>query len=471
MKNHPLIFFILLFFRFNPLSAQTYTINNAEPRFTNDGKIVDAHDGRVIQFGNKFYWYGTQYGKTNGFTNANKYVSYSSKNLTNWTFEGELIQNRPDGVYYRPHVVFNKKRKKYILWYNWNPKLWDGQFGVAESDLPTGPFKILNDNVKVKHSALGVGDLGVFIDDDDKAYLSYNTIQGHKLSVELLDENYTASTMQGTPFIVENCEAGSMFKRKGLYYLMTDYTCCFCTQGSGAMVYTANTPLGPFTHRQNINRHPGVASPVLNDGKVNDNFFEVMQKKQKNALETWFEINSMVSRIQINQFTGNRNGQCGEVNNPILHDPVLQYDFEVEYWKGGEWQKLNAKKSLKTVSQQNIYQIDFALVNTDRIKITPVYKDSTTILNLFEVKFNTQNPYTIYKTNGNDGKPIIPGQQTFVMELNTQQGIKYIWMGDLWGSSSENIKGNDYQFWSEPLTFYENGLIKPIKWVDKWQVK
>jgi hypothetical protein len=61
----------------------------------------------VIQFGNKFYWYGTQYGKTNGFTNANKYVSYSSKNLTNWTFEGELIQNRPDGVYYRPHVVFN----------------------------------------------------------------------------------------------------------------------------------------------------------------------------------------------------------------------------------------------------------------------------------------------------------------------------------------------------------------------------
>jgi hypothetical protein len=40
----------------------------------------------------------------------------------------------------------------------------------------------------------------------------------------------------------------------------------------------------------------------------------------------------------------------------------------------------------------------------------------------------------------------------------------------LWGSSSENIKGNDYQFWSEPLNFYKNGLIKPIRWVDKWQV-
>jgi hypothetical protein len=464
------LFSVIVLILQNSYSQKTIIINNANPRMDTNGKIVDAHDGRVIQFGKKFYWYGTQYGKTNGFTNANKYVCYSSDDLTNWKFEGELIQNRPDGVYYRPHVVFNKKTKKYILWYNWNPKLWDGQFGVAESDKPTGPFKVLNENVKVRNSALGVGDLGVFVDDDEKAYLSYNTIKGHKVSVELLDENYTASTQEGTPFIAEHCEAGSMFKRNGLYYLMTDYTCCFCTQGSGAKVFTSNSPLGPFTYRQNINRYAGVASPLLQDGKVNDNFFETLNKKENNSLETWFDKTSTISTIQINQFTGNRNGQCGEVNNPILHDPILKYDFQIEYWKDGDWQNLNSKAFILTQSQQNIYQIGFKAINTDRIKITPIYKDSTTIMNISEVKFNTLNAYTTYKTDKGEGKPIIPAQQTYLMELNTQQGKKYIWMGDLWGSSSENIKGNDYQFWSEPFVFYSNGLIKPIKWVDKWQV-
>jgi hypothetical protein len=148
----------------------------------------------------------------------------------------------------------------------------------------------------------------------------------------------------------------------------------------------------------------------------------------------------------------------------------LKYDFQIEYWKDGDWQNLNSKAFISTQSQQNIYQIGFKAINTDRIKITPIYKDSTTIMNISEVKFNTLNAYTTYKTDKGEGKPIIPAQQTYLMELNTQQGKKYIWMGDLWGSSSENIKGNDYQFWSEPFVFYSNGLIKPIKWVDKWHV-
>ena len=46
--------------------TQTVSINNAKPRYDADGNIVDAHDGRIIQFGNKYYWYGTAYGNTNG---------------------------------------------------------------------------------------------------------------------------------------------------------------------------------------------------------------------------------------------------------------------------------------------------------------------------------------------------------------------------------------------------------------------
>ena len=66
--------------------------------------------------------------------------------------------------------------------------------------------------------------------------------------------------------------------------------------------------------------------------------------------------------------------------------------------------------------------------------------------------------------------PIIPAQQTYVMELETSKGTEYIWMGDLWGSASDSRKGNDYQYWSEPLKFREDGTIKTMKWVDEWSV-
>ena len=37
--------------------------------------------------------------------------------------------------------------------------------------------------------------------------------------------------------------------------------------------------------------------------------------------------------------------------------------------------------------------------------------------------------------------PIIPAQQTYVMALPTADSTAYLWMGDLWGSASDNVKG------------------------------
>ena len=101
--------------------AQKITVDNTTPRLDEKSQIVDAHDGRVIQFGDTFYWYGTSYGNTNGFTTQNHYRCYSSKDLVHWKYEGKLLATQPEGVYYRPHVIYNKRTKKYILWYNWYP--------------------------------------------------------------------------------------------------------------------------------------------------------------------------------------------------------------------------------------------------------------------------------------------------------------------------------------------------------------
>jgi Glycosyl hydrolases family 43 len=467
-----LLFYVLLLVNTIVQAQQKITIRNDVPKTTIDNKIVDAHDGRVIQFGKKFYWYGTQYGNTNGFTNANTYVCYSSPDMVKWKFERTLLENKPEGVFYRPHVVYNKKNKKYILWYNWYPKLWDGQFGVAEANAPTGPFKIMNDNVAVKYSKLGVGDLGVFIDADEKAYLSYNTINGHKVSVEMLDDNYTASTLQGSEFIAEHCEAGSMFKKDNLYYLLTDYTCCFCTQGSGAKVFTASNPLGPYVFKQNINRYSGAPATILQDGSSTNNLFETLKATEKNSIIATFSQPTAINTINIFQFTGNRNGQCGEVNNPILHEPIKEYLFELAYFANGIWKNIEQKNVfISNTALQKKYVFSFANIIADKIKITPLYKDSIATMQLAEINFNSvKQNYSFYKTGLGDGYPIIPAQQTYVMELYTTKGNEYIWMGDFWGSATDGIKGKDFQYWSSPLQFYKNGMIKELHWDDTWNI-
>lgn len=296
--------------------SRTAIISNTVAGTDTDGNIIDAHDGCLELFQGTFYLYGTRYGKTDGFTKANRYVCYSSTNLTQWRFIGEVLRDPPEGVYYRPYVKFNPHTKKYVLWYNWYATLWNGQYGVAVSESPAGPFVIQNPDVKVKYEK--PGDHGLFVDDDGSAYLIYTSIkEGHAISIEKLSKDYLSSTLENGGIIAKGCEACAMFKRNGLYYALFDGTCCFGPAGSGARVYTATTPLGPYTLRGNINR-------------------------------------------------------------------------------------------------------------------------------------------------GANNKVIIPAQQTHIATIPQPEGIQYIWMGDLWGSRKDGIKGHDLQYWSGPLQFDENGMIKTL---------
>jgi hypothetical protein len=231
------------------------TISNARPRRDTDGNIIDAHDGCLEFFGegDRFYLYGTAYGKSDGFGPANRFVVYSSPDLTTWTPHGEAVKELRPGVHYRPYVKYNPRTRKYVLWFNWYPKLWDGQYAVAVSDTPHGPFTIHEPNVRVKQPK--PGDLGLFVDDDGTGYLIYTSIQRqHGISIERLADDYLGSTQQTSGILAHGCEACAMFRRNDLYYAVFDNCCCFCREGTGARVYTARSPLGPYTLRGNINR-------------------------------------------------------------------------------------------------------------------------------------------------------------------------------------------------------------------------
>jgi hypothetical protein len=230
-------------------------VDNAQPRRDTRGQIIDAHDGSLQFFKGRYYLYGTAYGTTQGFTINNRYRVYSSPDLENWSFDGELLKAPPNGVYYRPYVVYNPTTHKYVLWYNWYPKLWEGKVGVAVSDTPVGPFKIFNPAVQLSQAADSPGDGSLFVDNDGTGYFIYTVInQNHAIRIERLTADYLASTGQFSSVLGTDCEAPALFSRAGRYYALFDSTCCFCSQGSGARVLMATSPLGPYTEVENINR-------------------------------------------------------------------------------------------------------------------------------------------------------------------------------------------------------------------------
>jgi hypothetical protein len=235
---------------------RSVTVQNTAPRLDVDGNVIDAHDGCLHFYAGRYFLYGTAYGKTAGYTINNRFRVYSSADLEHWTFEGELLKAPPDGVYYRPYVAYNERTHKYVLWYNWYPKLWNGQVGVATSDTPVGPFTIVNTRVELSQAKDHPGDGSLFVDDDNTAYFIYTAIdQHHSIRVERLAPDFLSSTGQVSGVLGVGCEAPSIFRRGSSYYALFDTTCCFCTEGSGARVLVASNPMGPYRQLANINRN------------------------------------------------------------------------------------------------------------------------------------------------------------------------------------------------------------------------
>ncbi|MEO0527392.1 MAG: family 43 glycosylhydrolase [Bacteroidota bacterium] len=464
------------------LIAQKITVDNTMPRLDEKGQIVDAHDGRIIQFGDTFYWYGTAYGNTNGFIEKNKYVCYSSSNLKNWKSHGTLLKNQPKGVHYRPHVIYNKTTKNYVLWYNWYPNLWEGQFGVAVSKKPEGPFTIVNDNVSMAHSNIGLGDLGLFVDDDGSAYVSYNTIKDHQVSVERLSDDYLSSTKKNGGFIAKHMEAGAIFKRNGKYYLLTDYTCCFCNYGSGARVYVSEHPMTEYVFKGNINRYPGRFSGILNDGIDTGTLYETLSKHADvfDAVELKLEKQVAVNALSIHLFTGNRPENCGDVDHPRVHPKIEVPTFKVFKKVDGEWSEVKiTSQNIQKSALKSKLTLMLETSEANSLKIQPSstdYSFDEIYINEVEIleKDNVEpmsDTFEVFVTGKKiSQKPIIPAQQTYVMKLNLGNGEAYIWMGDLWGSASDNVKGHDYQYWSSPLQFNSDGTIRPMQWTDSWSL-
>jgi hypothetical protein len=241
-----------------------------------DGNAVDAHDGIVRYFAGRYYWYGTAYrcgyalwGLTGDVRTPARstfcgMAAYSSKDLVTWRDEGMLFDATTP--YWRmacgsgcfsPKVLFDPRRKRYVLWVNIGVIRGQTAYRVLTSTSPAGPFG------DPKVPALDVregGDYDIFVDRDGTGWIAETDVRTRALHIVIqqLSSDYTdgvgvsVTAQQPTPD--ESCrgqtfcgwrEAPSLFRRGAFYYLtVSNPACPYCQAGTS--YYMARRPNGPW---------------------------------------------------------------------------------------------------------------------------------------------------------------------------------------------------------------------------------
>lgn len=259
----------------SPVCAGGVIKNDTDWKDTNNNPI-SCHDGGITRINDIFYWYGTSYkGNPQGLWGRrgaklqNGFNVYSSKNLVDWKYEGVCLEFPKTGwlstgTSHRANVLFNEKTQKYVMWFfcigNRDPEYPDVMLAVAIADSPTGPFKFIGKRKTGEKHGWGQ-DLGLFEDDDSKAYLVYD--DGHRnIRVDLLSDDYLSSTKKSVIALKPSCEGSAMIKYKDKYIVA----------GSGVRgwnptetVYAvATSPLGPYSEKKVMSEKNTWGSQISN---------------------------------------------------------------------------------------------------------------------------------------------------------------------------------------------------------------
>ncbi len=237
-----------------------------------NGERIEAHGGGILAVGNTYYWYGEN--KKLGGGNKIGISAYSSTDLFHWKNEGVVLPKdslplryRDAGVAERPKVIFNRQTKQYVMWIHLDAnRYFDASAGVAVSTTPTGPFRLVRvfrpiryaynfgaDSAQLHEPDQGntYRDMGLFADDDERAYVFYASESNKTLYVVRLSDDYTdieRPAVEGKTwarlFPDQRREAPAPFKVGSSYYMITSGQSGW--NPNPARYHTAENILGPW---------------------------------------------------------------------------------------------------------------------------------------------------------------------------------------------------------------------------------
>ncbi len=415
-----MLVFMLGGYLFYSAKAQELSIKNDSFWYTNNNLPINSQGGGIFKFSDpisgekKYYWYGVHYAEADIYrdnpsvTQKNatfeSVTCYSSTNLVNWTFEGDVLTK--DEL---------KKRSDYR-------KTWVGRLGVAYipelykyamfvqhgsgvlitiSDTPTGQFKWHQQiSMKDRIGTTNTGDQTVFTDEDTgKSYLIYSYGNGrNKIYVsEIGVKNGMVDLLDCTKvFKGQSREGNCMFKYNKKYYL--------CASN----IYGWDASLAYYLVSDNI-RGPYVAKKdmmVMNG--TSDDYAHVTQ--------TGFFVTLKGSKQETVVYCGDR--WANFAGNGIGYNqwfPLSFYEGHTPYFNSlGSW-NLNAKTGEWNVAPDNNY-VKNASFEADRRRvpnpIKPIQLEftgwKTKIIKGNAISFDTlSSPYLNYNNSEADRKFVI----------------------------------------------------------------
>lgn len=255
-------------------SVSSVLVNNTAPTLDSTGAILDCADSTYTFTQGRWYAVCVSYGScvapvplgctvmpdACGHRLDHNVSIFSSPDLSSgsWVFErlAFAYTERPRGILYRPHVVYNSATALWVLWANiFDVGVFQGYFAATSASI-AGPYTVAAPAVNLTRTACG--DFDLLVDSDGTGYIIYTC--GHRMGVEELSADYLSSTGRtSAPFPTYFVEAPVIFRHEATYFALFSWCCCFCRQGSGAMVHTAASALGPWAL---------VNSTALPDGDV-----------------------------------------------------------------------------------------------------------------------------------------------------------------------------------------------------------
>ena len=223
-----------------------------------DGKRIQAHGGSLMVLNGVYYWYGENKEKTDGKNGIWHWGvrCYSSADLYNWKDEGIIIPPEPEdpasslhpsACMDRPHIIYNKRTKKFVCWLKIMNKDQTQSETVLKADSLLGPYTKVREGLRPL--GMSAGDFDLAVAGDGKAYYYFERVHSETICADLT-EDYTDVTgyysthfpHSGPPYVRE---ATAHFLRRGKHYLITSGTTGYLPNPSEAAI--ADTWHGPYT--------------------------------------------------------------------------------------------------------------------------------------------------------------------------------------------------------------------------------
>lgn len=220
-------------------------VRNGVPWFDTDGNIVNAHGACIVEDGGCFWLFGEyKSDESNAFPG---FGCYSSDDLVNWKFERIVLPVQPDGILgpervgERVKVMRCPSTGEYVMLMHADDiRYKDPNIGIAVCDRIDGDYRLLG-TIEYNGEPIKRWDMGTFQDDDGTGYLLIHHGPIYRLSPDYRSIEAKVADIKGMG------ESPAMFKKDGIYYLLTSHTTSW--ERNDNYYYTATSPEGPWEHQ------------------------------------------------------------------------------------------------------------------------------------------------------------------------------------------------------------------------------